>query len=304
MPDEGAHTRRRKTSQDGPLRAALKFALLATSPLWLSGCSDSRQVPAAVGVHFRDLNGDGAITVACLGDSNTCWGMPAGATEGSCPKVENWCSQWAEMPRQNGSAAESEALPFHFLNFALGGATACDRPIAGDAHAMVQYEWAQDIEGKLRPDSPDISFERYPKKRPDIVVLAFGTNDFRLHVDKSAATPESIRDCYQRVMDRAGADGVVAFVATTPPARSSGDEAERRNNHVTRTNTALAGLIPDDRLIDFHRGFDDASFSPGEDLHLNHSASCLRANRARRIVEGLEPATCKPSPTPESPVSP
>jgi lysophospholipase L1-like esterase len=89
----------------------------------------------------RDVNGDGRVVIACLGDSNTESRWPP-------PYTPKWCEIAAEtMP------------DWTFVNHAVGGATVTQRP---DDHSFADRQ----LDGALAD-------------APDAVVLAFGTNDVR-----------------------------------------------------------------------------------------------------------------------------
>jgi lysophospholipase L1-like esterase len=89
----------------------------------------------------RDVNGDGRVVIACLGDSNTEWRWPP-------PYTPKWCEMAAEtMPG------------WTFVNHAVGGATVT-KP--RDDHSFADRQLDQAL-----------------ADAPDAVVLAFGTNDVR-----------------------------------------------------------------------------------------------------------------------------
>ena len=120
----------------------------------------------------RDLR-----VMACLGDSNTCFGSP-----GQCGPIRSWCERLAE------------ALPeIRVVNLAWSGATACegsDRPSLARQYATSQEE--------IEPPA-------------DLVIMAFGTNDYL------QSSPGEVLQCYRDVAQRARKDGVHYRVATTPP---------------------------------------------------------------------------------------
>jgi lysophospholipase L1-like esterase len=90
----------------------------------------------------RDMNGDGRIVVACLGDSNT-------ETHWPTPNSPKWCE-----------FAAAQITGWTFTNHAVGGSTVT-RP-------ATPRSWAEpQLEAALAADAPDA------------VVLAFGTNDVR-----------------------------------------------------------------------------------------------------------------------------
>ena len=92
-----------------------------------------------------DVNGDGVLTVACLGDSNTQDGWPTTDTV-------RWCTR-----------AARERSEWRWRNVGLGGATLCDT--LPDNEKWTQLWTAR---GQLA---------QVPEA--DVVVLAFGTNDIK-----------------------------------------------------------------------------------------------------------------------------
>jgi len=92
---------------------------------------------------LRDGNGDGAVTISCLGDSNTDAGWWAGPT---------WVAVLERL------LARPDVV---LVNAGLGGATAVDVP-----------SWPYDGYGQLA--------STLAADRPDAVVLSFGTNDLQL----------------------------------------------------------------------------------------------------------------------------
>jgi lysophospholipase L1-like esterase len=169
----------------------------------------------AGGCHVGDVDGDGTITVACVGDSNTLfWSEP------------RWCELLAErVPRLRTGLFRK--LPTKFRNFAWGGMTVCPHPRDDSPWGMRQLEAAR-------------------AAHADVVIAAFGTNDVRaLH--RSA---EEIVDCYRRLVDAAAPVPVV--VALTPPTQPPEPDA---NPAIDEVNQRLRAAFPAGRLLDFHDGF-------------------------------------------------
>jgi lysophospholipase L1-like esterase len=89
-----------------------------------------------------DLNGDGKIVVACLGDSNTDRRWPP-------PDTHKWCE-----------LAADRVPGWTFVNRAVSGSTVSERP-GPEGWSGTQLDTT------------------LPHDAPDAVVLAFGTNDVR-----------------------------------------------------------------------------------------------------------------------------
>ena len=113
-------------------------ALVLIAALVAGGCSS--------GVH--DLDGDGRVVIACLGDSNT-------ETRWPPPQTPKWCE-----------FAAAERPEWTFTNHAVGGATVTRPPD--------ERSWS----------GPQLD-AALAASRLDAVVLAFGTNDVR--ADRSTA---------------------------------------------------------------------------------------------------------------------
>lgn len=107
----------------------------------------------------RDVNGDGRVVVACLGDSNTEHRWPP-------PYTPKWCE-----------LAAAARPAWTFANHAVGGATVT--PAA---------RWA----------GPQLDAALAADAAPDAVVLAFGTNDVRAGRPTDAIVA-AYRDAVRRV---------------------------------------------------------------------------------------------------------
>lgn len=135
-----------------------------------------------------DENGDGHRVLACLGDSNTCFGTP-----GECAPVRSWCS-WLEewMPAEE------------VVNLAWGGADACHQ--AGWLSMDRQYAASQALE---RP--------------ADVVILASGTTDYPAAPEAVAGCHEALLE----LAAADGVRVVVALLPPIPndPGRTAHAEA-------------------------------------------------------------------------------
>jgi lysophospholipase L1-like esterase len=123
----------------------------------------------------RDMNGDGRIVVACLGDSNT-------ETHWPTPNTPKWCEFAAEI------------AGWTFTNHAVGGSTVTP--------PATPRSWVE----------PQLA-DALAKDAPDAVILAFGTNDVR--AGRSAAeTVDAYRAAAARA-EAAGALAFVALAPPT-----------------------------------------------------------------------------------------
>lgn len=185
-----------------------------------------------------DVDGDGTVLVACVGDSNTAYGWPDGTTP-------RWCELAGREPHaasvRRGLRAVSE--PLRFVNLGVNGACAC------------------------RTQSPNISgmtqVDRAVAAGADILVIALGTTDV------VAGTPAAeIVDCY-RALVRAAAPREV-FVALTPPMLTT-EHAEA----VDELNTRFRAAFSPRHLLDFHDGYERPDFR--DYLHFGNSGQAKRA---------------------------
>lgn len=187
---------------------------------------------------IRDVNGDGRIVVACLGDSNTDRRWPP-------PDTPKWCEFLA-----------ADVAGWTLVNRAVSGSTVTRSP----ARSWVEPQ----LDEALATDAPDV------------VVLAFGTNDVR-----AGRSTEDIVAAYRAAVRRVEATGGLAFVALAPPILPpESDHADA----LAALNAALRRAFPAPRLIDFHAGMTRDDFE-ADGIHPNaagqhkRSAAALRALR-------------------------
>jgi lysophospholipase L1-like esterase len=208
-----------------------------------------------------DTNGDGIVTVVCLGDSNTMFDHVGGLRR-------SWCEQ----------LDDAVANPnWHVVNRALLGMTAVDLGrTLGDYTMYVDAPTPHPvtIDATLRLD------------RADVVILAFGTNDLR-PIGEKVATPEQLVAAYQahvRKLERGGV-GLV-LVALTPPTvpPSPASDVPR----IEAANALLRRTFPADRLLDFWTGMGPEDFGYGTEhdgVHIGPSGQRKRMQSAyRRLV--------------------
>lgn len=204
-----------------------------------------------------DVNQDGTIVIACLGDSNT-----------SYPFVGSYCETIA--------AAHPTIT---ILNYAVAGTTAGGGPPDGGVYQVARAKAGDPAKGK--PPA-------------DIVVLAFGTNDIS---GNGAITASEMADRIDTLKSAAAALGMPAFVASIPPrylARAQGAPCVPNPASTPVINAANA-LIQQraDPLwfIDFHTGFSCLAHFALDGVHINAAGQALRAERmAERLFYVPPPA--------------
>ena len=175
-----------------------------------------------------ELDGDGTVRIACLGDSNTAarWGRTR--------------NRWCELAARK-SAAWSRRCgwpPLAFKNFAAGGATV----ISPD----VSVPWAA-----VQGDAARVW-------HADLVVAAFGTND--LHV--LHAEPSAIVLAYSDLVHRLSP--IPVLVALAPPSR---DPSGALLSSVGALNAALRIAFAADWLVDFQGNMDETLFQDAVHLN-------------------------------------
>lgn len=185
-------------------------------------------------VGFRDLDGDGVYRLGCVGDSNT--------------SLQGGFKKWCEIIRDRFSDPD-----FAVINVAVSGAT---------------------VNPNLRFTSEaPMQMAAVLPQAPDVVVLAFGTND-----TFQGRTPQQIHDAYVAQEATADAAGVPFYVATTPPIIGCPNctPVIEQGNDLLRTT--FAG-----RVIEFYAGFGAEHF--GDDhYHLNAAGQQLRVERALDVL--------------------
>ncbi len=202
---------------------------------------------------FHDVNGDGFITVACLGDSNTT----------NDPGFEtlrtDWCTTFDAQVKQHYPNART-------VNVAVAGTTA-ENIVFNNSSAYIQ------LADVLANDAPDV------------VVFAFGTNDTALqdsfnvnfHRQPLHIYMEPTTSAYEDLYAQTVAAGAVPFIATTPPI-DGGDQT--RNDYTLYLNNRLNNEIPREHLIDFYSSMIVPTDFITTGAHLNDSGQAKREAEA------------------------
>jgi lysophospholipase L1-like esterase len=190
-----------------------------------------------------DVNQDGTIVIACLGDSNT-WPF-----SGHCESI----------------AAANPGLSI--LNYAVPGTSAGGGPPDGGVYQIARAKAGDPANGKLPAD---------------IVVLAFGTHDIggngsispmvmadRIDVLKAAAAelgmPAFVASIPPRVNRRDEGAPCVANPGATPVINAA--------NYLIQQRTAPLWFI------DYHTGFSCPAHFISDGVHINAAGGALRAER-------------------------
>jgi lysophospholipase L1-like esterase len=108
--------------------------------------------------------------------------------------------------------------------------------------------------------------------RPDVAILAFGTNDLR-----QGATPQAVVDAYAKAKFRIEATGARCLIALTPPTHPPQPAAG--NDAIRDLNTRLQAAFPGD-IVDFWSGMTPADYKE-DGLHVNVAGHAKRAASAR-----------------------
>jgi len=194
---------------------------------------------------IRDRNGDGRITIACLGDSNT---------QDHVMLDRTWCERLESLLRASTPPEGSKPIDWETLNRGWGGATAISLPSLRRAEQQLAYT---------------LEFDH-----PDLVILAYGTNDLLQH-----ATPQDVLLALIGHLLRAREAGVDTFVALVPPARG---QATGFDEGVEATNALIRKAVRSDRVIDFESGLTSDDFH--DDVHFSASGHSKRAAAAFAAV--------------------
>jgi hypothetical protein len=166
-------------------------------------------------VRVRDVNGDGTIRVACLGDSNT-----------RNDDAPSWCTDLAaQFPRWN------------VVNFGWPGTFA-------DNSTWADGTCAAGLDG-LVPACSRYWIEQALAAKPDVAVLAWGTND-ALHETDPVRAVDSLAQDY----DELRSAGVRVWVATVPYVNSP--PFAYTAPYVREMNDRIWASFPADRVIDFN----------------------------------------------------
>lgn len=194
---------------------------------------------------LRDVNRDGRVLIACLGDSNTQAGWPDAESVRWC---ELAAARLPDVVALRGPFPLRE--PVQFLNLGLGGGAVTDAE-------AVPWAAPSQLRAALAAGA-------------DVVIAAFGTNDVRRRLE----SVEKIVSGYRTLC--ANAAPARCLVALTPPVFPPHED---RNPAIATLNAALRGAFPPSQVIDFWTGFERGDFSP-DGLHLSHQGQEKRASRA------------------------
>ena len=178
----------------------------------------------------------------CLGDSNSTPGWLDGLT---------WCEQLAPLVADRGWVVVVRTP------LVLGGASAVDQPKWADSKE--QLEWALDEES------------------PDVLLIAYGTNDYLLGV---ADAPSDVVEAYRNRVATAREAGVLSFVALAPPLNPADDPG---NEWLEELNALLLEEFPG--AIDFW-----SPMEPHEYLDRAHMNELGHADRAAEALATLTAA--------------
>lgn len=258
---------------------SVRFARIPVIALAL--CSSLMLAQEAAGWVDPDRNGDGEVVVACLGDSNTEVGWQEKEPNGFAPEL-GWCEQLGDLL---GDLLGDRART---VNLGMGGATLLDHPV------MVPSENGPVVLADAGRQLA-IALERHS---PDIVILAFGTNDLLTAYGFDAkAVARAYRERWSQARDR----DLIFLVATAPqflpretimirPRFKHGGDA-RQTDEIDLLNRKLRMQFPERLLVDFGTGFGTDQFM--DRVHLNADGHRLRALLAydgiRRALHQLPP---------------
>jgi lysophospholipase L1-like esterase len=185
-----------------------------------------------------DRDGDGVTRVACLGDSNT-FAHPG---PGWCDLLGTASPHWVMSNRSwNGMSV---------IDF-------------GETYGGFVLAAAPHVDEVLTLD------------HPDVVILAFGTNDLR-----HGATPQAIVEAYAQAKAKIERTGARCLIALTPPTQPP--QSPTLNEPTRDLNARLRAAFPAD-IVDFWSGMTPAEFKP-DGLHVNEAGHAKRAAAAREAL--------------------
>jgi hypothetical protein len=259
-----------------------------------------------------DYNDDGAIVIACVGDSNTCHG-PGGVC--AAYLARSYCSILRDiLPDELPTAGGPRKI--HLLNFGSAGSRAGPSNASGGPHDDVvnsnhmylQVGWALNLQTR----SLDPRWDAYVPYKADVVIMAMGTNDYTTHQPLPGVplsshgwwpgsplpdwwpraqpppslwprSPASIVSLYRNIVISMDPETPWierfrgrAYVGLTPPAR----RGPENDAYIAEINRLLESL-PEGSLIDFNTDFDHPQYRLFETdpVHVNTRGQRLRASR-------------------------
>jgi hypothetical protein len=244
-------------ARGGPGRVAL---LPLAALVWCAAGCTSQPLPP----QLRDLDGDGIIRVACLGDSNTTSGWPH-------PGRKRWCLiAGRELARRARSCGWP---PVELFEVAVGGAGLT--PPA----ARRNWSWA-------RPQ-----LQRARRMRADAIAAAFGTLD----IGREHHAPKDVVRGYDTLARHARP--LPTFVALIPPLLGT---ARVPDPHIAETNTLLRQHFAPGQLLDFSAGMDTRVLDP-DGVHVSAAGQVQRAAVAIRTLEAALTAAYGPCHSSQTP---
>lgn len=217
-------------------------------------------------------------TIVCNGDSNTQsnWqGYPNGTSDG-------WCERIGGINRGvGGSTISDHAYSFHDLPL---GVFMPDMPLWGGYYIDAELAGADPFATWATGTPPKLLGQATlsPLPQPDIVILAFGTNDVRADWLGGPWTPNQIIHFYKKYRQRAIATGATVYIATTPPIYNTDGTLSAYDATIRSLNAKIRGNWPS-KYIEFYDGFTVADFQL-DGLHLNASGQAKRAAAAAAVI--------------------
>jgi len=185
-----------------------------------------------------DRNHDGVTRVACLGDSNT-----------AAVPYPSWCDLLGES-----------SPGWVMSNRSAGGMTIMD---FGATYGGFVLAAAPHVDEMLTLD------------KPDVVILAFGTNDLWRW-----APPKKIVEAYAETKARIERAGVRCLIALTPPTKPPQPPA--LNDAIRDLNERLRKAFPSE-IVDFWSGISADDIKP-DGLHMTTAGQTKRAAAAREAL--------------------
>jgi len=215
-------------------------------------------VLAACGAPSLDHDGDGRVTVVCLGDSNTRGGI-------LYPEGDGWCERLGvSLPQAT----------WRTVNRGRNGATACDpgRPPDGSGEPLV---------------AADLLARSLAADHPDVVIVAFVTNDVILGCTEDATL--TALHALARTIEQSGA---VPLIALAPPILPEGTSATVTgwNAKLDEINGRVRAEFPARQLVDFASGLQPADFMV-DGIHVRGDVQARRAEAARTTLATVAAAT-------------
>lgn len=206
---------------------------------------------------------DGILRITVAGDSNTKFGCtnPSPTWPHCDESVPSWVDCLNALDAVNPLNTQTVVSGHQFNNQGLGGSSACDpnfpfpfSDFGGDVHMPYILDTV-----------------------PDVVILAYGTNDLFY-----GFTPSQIVDCYQALYHQIAVSGAIPFIALTPP--EPGRAPTVTDVMVQDLNTRLVAAFGTRQTIDFYTGVtSDALQADGV-----HVTDAEQHRRAQIVYDALQ----------------